>query len=96
MLNLFRSYKTIQLPKTTSAKTTKTIAITTTWGSWGTWGNLGNLVQTSAYSTPTTEEGAFYDNCAFTFYTRQRENSKFFIFLNSFIPIKFQNVIIFI
>ena len=71
MLNLFRSYKTIQLPKTTSATTTTPITATTT-----TWvlDEIGALWYILGYTPPpATQEGAFYDNGAFTCYKRQRE-----------------------
>ena len=74
MLNFFRSDKAIQLPKTTSATTTTPITATTT-----TWvlDVIGALGYTLVNTQPTaTQEGAFYDNGAFTCYTRQRERER--------------------
>ena len=49
-------------------------------GTWGAWGNWGTWVQLGHTPRPTTQEGAFYDNGAFTFYTRQRQRTGIFLY----------------
>ena len=77
MLNLFRSYKNIQLSTTTSAtrRAATTTATTTTSGTWA-HGAIGALGYRLGYNPPpATHEGSFYDKGAFPCYTRQRERT---------------------